>query len=119
MSGPIVVDTMIASAWLGKRQSQRRARWAPLVESSVWVLPFVVVAEMRTLRFDQARNIRCPGWGPSEVDTATSDRHELINSDRRSGTADADASHSSSNGPVVAGRHPQERPVIEEQRNPS
>lgn len=47
MSGPIVVDTMIASAWLGKRQSQRRARWAPLLESSVWVLPFVVVAEMR------------------------------------------------------------------------
>jgi len=47
MSGPIVVDTMIASAWLGKRQSQRRARWAPLLESSVWLLPFVVVAEMR------------------------------------------------------------------------
>lgn len=43
----VVVDTMIASAWLGVRASQRRARWAPLLERSAWVLPFTVVAEMR------------------------------------------------------------------------
>lgn len=47
MATAIVVDTMIASAWLGLRQSERKARWQPLLEQAVWVLPFTVVAEMR------------------------------------------------------------------------
>ena len=38
---------MIASAWLGRSVSARRARWAPMLERSGWILPFVVVAEMR------------------------------------------------------------------------
>lgn len=38
---------MIASAWLGTRQSERQARWAPVLEPARWVLPFPVVAEMR------------------------------------------------------------------------
>lgn len=38
---------MIASAWLGTRQSERQARWAPILEPARWVLPFPVVAEMR------------------------------------------------------------------------
>jgi len=45
MASAIVVDTMIASAWLGVRDSPRKARWAPLLERSPWVLPFTVVAE--------------------------------------------------------------------------
>jgi hypothetical protein len=44
---PVVVDTMIASAWLGLKHSQRKSRWAPILERSAWVLPFTVVAEMR------------------------------------------------------------------------
>ena len=47
MATAIVVDTMIASAWLGLRESERKARWQPLLEQAVWVLPFTVVAEMR------------------------------------------------------------------------
>jgi len=43
----MVVDTMIASAWLGLRPSERKARWQPLLERAAWVLPFTVVAEMR------------------------------------------------------------------------
>jgi predicted nucleic acid-binding protein len=43
----VVVDTMIASAWLGLRASERKARWQALLERSSWVLPFTVVAEMR------------------------------------------------------------------------
>jgi len=43
----VVVDTMIASAWLGARQSRRYARWVPVLRDVTWVLPFVVVAEMR------------------------------------------------------------------------
>lgn len=50
------MDTMIASAWLGVRASQRRARWAPLLERSAWVLPFSVVAEMRF-------GAEVAGWG--------------------------------------------------------
>ncbi len=50
------MDTMIASAWLGVRRSQRQIRWAPVLESAVRVLPFVVVAEMR---FDA----EVAGWG--------------------------------------------------------
>lgn len=57
MTEPVVVDTMIASAWLGVRRSQRQARWAPLLESVVWVLPFTVVAEMRF-------GAEVAGWGP-------------------------------------------------------
>lgn len=38
---------MIASAWLGLRDSPRKARWQPLLEQTAWVLPFTVVAEMR------------------------------------------------------------------------
>ncbi len=47
MASAVVVDTMIASAWLGLRDSPRKARWQPLLEQSAWVLPFTVVAEMR------------------------------------------------------------------------
>ncbi len=47
MASAVVVDTMIASAWLGVRDSPRKKRWAPLLERSAWVLPFTVVAEMR------------------------------------------------------------------------
>lgn len=47
MASAIVVDTVIASAWLGRRDSPRKARWQPLLEKSPWVLPFTVVAEMR------------------------------------------------------------------------
>lgn len=47
MATAIVVDTMIASAWLGLRASERKARWQPLLERAAWVLPFTVVAEMR------------------------------------------------------------------------
>lgn len=47
---------MIARAWLGVRASQRRARWAPLLERSKWVLPFTVVAEMRF-------GAEVAGWG--------------------------------------------------------
>ncbi len=38
---------MIASAWLGRTVSARRARWADTLGQSGWVLPFTVVAEMR------------------------------------------------------------------------
>ena len=47
MASAVVVDTMIASAWLGLRDSPRKARWQPLLEQAAWVLPFTVVAEMR------------------------------------------------------------------------
>ena len=47
MATAVVVDTMIASAWLGLRASERKARWQALLERSAWVLPFTVVAEMR------------------------------------------------------------------------
>jgi predicted nucleic acid-binding protein len=38
---------MIASAWLGRTVSARRSRWSETLEHSAWILPFVVVAEMR------------------------------------------------------------------------
>lgn len=47
MKTPIVVDTMIASAWRSTRESPPKARWAPLRSRSPWVLPFKFVAEMR------------------------------------------------------------------------
>lgn len=47
MATAVVVDTMFASAWLGLRPSERKARWQPLLERAAWVLPFTVVAEMR------------------------------------------------------------------------
>jgi predicted nucleic acid-binding protein len=56
MSSAVVVDTMIASAWLGARESPRKARWAPLLSRSPWVLPFTVVAEMRF-------GAEVAGWG--------------------------------------------------------
>lgn len=56
MAAAVVVDTMVASAWLGLRHSQRQARWAPLLEAAVWVLPFTVVAEMRF-------GAEVAGWG--------------------------------------------------------
>ena len=52
----VVVDTMIASAWLGVRHSQRQARWAPVLSPLAWVLPFPVVAEMRF-------GAEVAGWG--------------------------------------------------------
>lgn len=56
MPSAIVVDTMIASAWLGVRDSPRKARWSPLLSVSPWVLPFTVVAEMRF-------GAEVAGWG--------------------------------------------------------
>ena len=56
MAAAVVVDTMIASAWLGLRDSQRKARWRPLLEQAAWVLPFTVVAEMRF-------GAEVAGWG--------------------------------------------------------
>ena len=56
MSAAIVVDTMIASAWLGVRGTARRTRWEPLLVKSIWVLPFTVVAEMRF-------GAEVAGWG--------------------------------------------------------
>ena len=47
MSRPVVVDTMVASSWLGARQTLTQARWAPVLDSTSWVLPFVVVAEIQ------------------------------------------------------------------------
>lgn len=56
MAAAVVVDTMIASAWLGARQSRRYQRWAPVLRGVTWVLPFVVVAEMRF-------GAEVAGWG--------------------------------------------------------
>ena len=56
MPAAIVVDTMIASAWLGVRDSARKTRWQPLLTRSAWVLPFTVVAEMRF-------GAEVAGWG--------------------------------------------------------
>ena len=56
MPSAIVVDTMIASAWLGVRDSVRKTRWQPLLTRSAWVLPFTVVAEMRF-------GAEVAGWG--------------------------------------------------------
>ena len=56
MPSAVVVDTMIASAWLGVRASPRKARWAVLLSQSRWVLPFTVVAEMRF-------GAELAGWG--------------------------------------------------------
>lgn len=47
MADAVVVDKMVASAWRDARRSDRQARWAPVLEPLAWVLPFVVVAEMR------------------------------------------------------------------------
>lgn len=57
MSDAVVVDTMIASAWLGQRESARKARWQASLERVAWVLPFTVVAEMRF-------GSEVAGWGP-------------------------------------------------------
>jgi predicted nucleic acid-binding protein len=43
----VVVDTMIAGAWLGRTVSARQARWSQVLGQSAWILPFTVVAEMR------------------------------------------------------------------------
>ncbi|MGB3053332.1 MAG: PIN domain-containing protein [Acidimicrobiales bacterium] len=56
MPAAIVVDTMIASAWLGVRHSARKTRWQPLLTRSAWVAPFTVVAEMRF-------GAEVAGWG--------------------------------------------------------
>lgn len=56
MPTAIVVDTMIASAWLGLRDSQRKSRWQRLLEQAAWLLPFTVVAEMRF-------GAEVAGWG--------------------------------------------------------
>ena len=47
MESAVVVDTMVASAWLGLRDSPRKTRWQSLLEPAAWILPFTVVAEMR------------------------------------------------------------------------
>lgn len=61
MVAAVVVDTMIASAWLGVRDSPRKARWTTLLERSAWVLPFTVVAEMRF-------GAEVAGWGARRRD---------------------------------------------------
>lgn len=55
-AGSVVVDTMIASAWLGRTHSQRKVRWVPLLERATWVLPFTVAAELRF-------GAEVAGWG--------------------------------------------------------
>jgi predicted nucleic acid-binding protein len=61
MAAAIVVDTMIASAWLGRRDSARKQRWRPLLEQARWILPFTVVAEMRF-------GATVAGWGTRRMD---------------------------------------------------
>ena len=56
MALAVVVDTMIASAWLGQRDSLRKERWRNRLEHQTWVLPFTVVAEMRF-------GAEVAGWG--------------------------------------------------------
>ena len=56
MPTTVVVDTMIASAWLDARPSRRKSRWAPLHQPATWVLPFAAVAEMRF-------GAEVAGWG--------------------------------------------------------
>ena len=56
MASAVVVDTMIASAWLGVRDSARKTRWQSVLTRSQWVLPFTVVAEMRF-------GAEVAGWG--------------------------------------------------------
>lgn len=56
MAPVVVVDTMIASAWLGRRSSPRKTRWQPLLEQAAWILPFSVVAELRF-------GAEVAGWG--------------------------------------------------------
>ena len=61
MEGAVVVDTMIASAWLGAKQTRRYSRWTNVLRDVRWVLPFVVVAEMRF-------GAEVTGWGPRRRD---------------------------------------------------
>ena len=56
MAEAVVVDTMAASAWLSQRPSERKTRWAPSLGAERWLLPFVVVAEMRF-------GAEAAGWG--------------------------------------------------------
>lgn len=56
MPPAVLVDTMIASAWLGRRDSPRKTRWQLSLEQAAWVLPFTVVAEMRF-------GAEVAGWG--------------------------------------------------------
>lgn len=53
----VVVDTMVASAWLANRQVERQIRWSKVLTPALWILPFVVVAEMRF-------GAEVAGWGP-------------------------------------------------------
>jgi hypothetical protein len=32
MAAAVVVDTMVASAWLGVRETPRKIRWAPILQ---------------------------------------------------------------------------------------
>ena len=52
----VVVDTMVASAWLDQRPSARKERWQPVLAPVGWILPFPVVAEMRF-------GAEIAGWG--------------------------------------------------------
>jgi len=58
----VVVDTMIASAWLGRTVSARRARWASVLTQAAWILPFTVVAEMRF-------GAEVAGWGQRRTES--------------------------------------------------
>ncbi len=57
MPQQVVVDTMVASAWLANRQVERQVRWLRVLAQALWILPFVVVAEMRF-------GAEVAGWGP-------------------------------------------------------
>ncbi len=57
MPPQVVVDTMVASAWLANRQVERQVRWLRVLAQALWILPFVVVAEMRF-------GAEVAGWGP-------------------------------------------------------
>jgi hypothetical protein len=35
----VVVDTMVASAWLDQRPSARKERWQPVLAPAGWILP--------------------------------------------------------------------------------
>ncbi|WP_419848634.1 PIN domain-containing protein [Candidatus Poriferisocius sp.] len=56
MPPQVVVDTMVASAWLANRQVERQVRWLRVLAQALWILPFVVVAEMRF-------GAEVAGWG--------------------------------------------------------
>lgn len=58
MVAAVVLDTMVASAWLDRAPSPVRIRWAPSIQDAPWLLPITVVAEIH-YGAELAR------WGPA------------------------------------------------------